>query len=214
MIERYRHVTIEGNIGSGKTTLSKLLAERYNAKLVLEAFEENPFLPKFYENADKYAFPLELSFLAERFHQLKDATATPDLFHPMTISDYFIGKSLIFASNNLDEDELSLFQNIFNIMFASLPKPDIIVYLHVGIEKLLGNIKKRGRSYEKDIKSEYLEGINRGYVEFFKKLSGIRVLVLDIEQINFVEKNSHLDMVIDAIDREYSEGMHFESLNI
>lgn len=212
-MEHYNYVTIEGNIGAGKTTLAKMLAERINAKLVLEEFEDNAFLPKFYDNPEKYAFPLELSFLAERFHQLKGTTTKPDLFQPKTVSDYFIGKSLIFANNNLDADELNLFQNIFNIMFASLPKPDIIVYLHVGIERLKENIKKRGRSYEMDINSQYLEGINSGYVEFLKKIKDVRVLILDIEEINFVEKKAHFDLIIDMIDREYSMGMHFESLS-
>jgi deoxyguanosine kinase len=211
-VERYNHLTIEGNIGSGKTSLSKMISERFNAKLVLEEFDENPFLPKFYEKPDKYAFPLELSFLAERYHQLKNAASGPGLFHSMTVSDYFIGKSLIFAKNNLDEDELKLFNNIFEIMFSSLPKPDLIVYLHVGIERLHQNIKKRGRSYENSIKSDYLEGINAGYVDFFKKLTDTKVLILDLEQINFVEKKEHFDRIIDVIDREYSVGMHFESL--
>ena len=211
VIERYSHITIEGNIGSGKTTLSKLIAERYNAKLVLEEFEENPFLPKFYKDANKYAFPLELSFLAERYHQLKNAHSKRDLFQPLTISDYFIGKSLIFAQNNLDTDELTLFQNIFNIMFASLPRPDIIIYLHVGVERLQKNIKKRGRSYEKDIKDEYLIEVNRGYVDFLKKLTDVRVVVIDMEEINFVEKKEHFDLIIDLIDREYTVGMHYES---
>lgn len=210
--DRYNFIAIEGNIGVGKTTLATMLSERFNSRLILEEFEDNPFLPKFYGNREKYSFPLELSFLAERYHQLKNLTTQPDLFHKLIVSDYFIGKSLVFAQKNLDEDERKLFRNIFNIMLSSLPKPDLIVFLHSGVEKLQNNIKKRGRSYEMDIKSTYLMEINDGYSAFLKQYQEVPLLILDVEQINFVEEKKHFDRIIELIDREYSVGRHFETL--
>jgi len=155
-------LVIEGNIGVGKTSLSTKFAEEYNAKLVLEQFADNPFLPKFYKDQKRYSFPLELSFLAGRYSQTKKEILNPDLFHSFLIADYYFAKSLIFAQNTLKDDEYKLFCQIFDIVFESMPKPDLYVYLHANTNKLLKNIEARGRSYEQNIEAAYLEKIQKG----------------------------------------------------
>ncbi|HRX32118.1 MAG TPA: deoxynucleoside kinase, partial [Tenuifilaceae bacterium] len=157
-----QYLVIEGNIGAGKTTLATMLANELNAKLTLEQFSDNPFLPKFYQNPERYSFPLELSFLAERYRQLNVDLRSTSLFHNITIADYFFMKSLIFAQNTLTGDELQLYKQLFNIIYSSLPKPDLYVYLHLPTEKLLKNIEKRGREYEKTITADYLNSISLG----------------------------------------------------
>ena len=152
-------LVIEGNIGAGKTTLSQKVAEDFNAKLILEQFADNPFLPKFYEDQDRYSFPLELSFLADRYSQIKKQVLNLDLFHSFLVADYYFAKSSIFAQNTLKDDEYRLFRQIFNIIFETMPKPDLYVYLHANTPKLLDNISKRGRNYEQRIEPAYLEKI-------------------------------------------------------
>lgn len=205
---KYNFIAIEGNIGAGKTTLSTRISEDYNAKLILEQFEENSFLPKFYKEPDKYAFPLEMSFLASRFQQLKDQLGTQDLFKSFTISDYFIIKSLIFAQKTLGEDEYSLYTRFFNIIFNQLPKPDLLVFLHVDTHKLQQNIKLRGRPYEQEIQDEYLDKIQKGYFEFIKQQEKMRILVLDTNNIDFAHNNDDYLKVIEVIDKEYDFGIH------
>ena len=139
-----QYLVIEGNIGAGKTTLATMLAQELNAKLILEQFADNPFLPQFYKNPERYSFPLELSFLAERYKQLNVDLRTGSLFQNLTIADYFFMKSLIFAQNTLTGDELQLYKQIFSIIYNTLPKPNLYVYLHLSTDKLLQNIKKRG----------------------------------------------------------------------
>jgi deoxyguanosine kinase len=156
-MNKYNYLVLEGNIGAGKTSLSTLIAEKFNARLILEQYAENPFLPKFYAEPDRYSFPLELSFLAARYHQLHKELTSPDLFKTFTIADYFFSKSLIFAQITLQPDEFNLYRTLFNIIHQQLPKPDLFVYLHVSVDKLLSNIRKRGRDYEKSIEPEYLE---------------------------------------------------------
>jgi len=150
----YQFIAIEGNIGAGKTSLAKLIAEKCNAKLILEEFEDNSFLPKFYKDPERFAFPLELSFLAERFQQLKDKLASKDMFKTFTIADYFINKSLIFSRKTLQTDEFKLYNTLFEIINQSLIKPDLLVYLYANVDTLQSNIKKRGRDYEQEIKDE------------------------------------------------------------
>ena len=164
-----RYLVIEGNIGAGKTSLSKLIAERKKGKLFLEQYAENPFLPKFYENPERYSFPLELSFLADRYNQLKNNLSSFDLFNELIVSDYFFMKSLIFSAHTLQEDEYRLYRQLFDIIYSTLPKPDLYIYLHKNIDLLLKNISKRGREYEKNISAEYLKGIETGYFNFFKQ---------------------------------------------
>jgi len=143
-----RYLVIEGNIGAGKTTLTKMIAEEYNARVVLEQFADNPFLPKFYDDPQRYSFPLELSFLAERYRQLNNELRAVSLFQPLVVADYFFMKSLIFAQNTLAQDEFNLYRQIFEIIYSSIPKPDLYVYLHLPVPRLIQNIKKRGREYE------------------------------------------------------------------
>jgi deoxyadenosine/deoxycytidine kinase len=208
----YNYIVIEGNIGAGKTSLATMIAEEYNAKLILEQFEENSFLPKFYKDPDKYAFPLELSFLAERYQQLKTQLITQDLFKDFVIADYFIDKSLIFAQNNLQSDEYSLYTKLFNIINPTLPKPELLVYLYVTIDRLKNNIKHRGRSYEQDIKSEYLEKIQAGYFEYIKHLPETKILIIDTNPIDFVNDNRGYKLLTDIIFKEYTKGIHRISL--
>jgi len=205
---RYNFIAIEGNIGAGKTSLATMIAEGYNARLILEQFEENSFLPKFYKEPDKYAFPLEMSFMASRYQQLKDQLGTMDLFKSFVISDYFIVKSLIFAKKNLPLDEFKLYTSFFNIIYQQLPKPDLLVYLYVDTERLLTNIKMRGRPYEQDIKDEYLNKIQEGYLEYIKQQNGLRILILDTNSIDFVNCKEDYNKVLQIIDKDYPLGVH------
>ncbi|MBN2237411.1 MAG: deoxynucleoside kinase, partial [Bacteroidales bacterium] len=183
----HNFIAIEGTIGAGKTSLATKIAEDYNGKLILEQFDDNPFLPKFYEEADKYAFPLELSFLAERYQQLTSQLTSQDLFKNFTISDYFINKSLIFAQKTLANDLFGLYSKLFQIINASMPTPDLLVYLYLKVDRLQENIRKRGRSYEQSIANEYLESIQQGYFEFIKQQQNMRILILDTNGIDFVK---------------------------
>lgn len=203
----YNFIAIEGNIGAGKTTLANMLAKHLNGRLVFEQFADNPFLPKFYEEPSRYAFPLELSFLAERYHQLKDLLPSQDLFTDLTISDYFIDKSLIFARATLGEDEFMLYSRLFYIMQASLPRPDLLVYLYVDIPRLMANIRKRGRSYEQNVKAEYLEKIQSGYIEHLKKLQDMRIVIIDTTELDFVGDENHYNKIISVFRTRYNQGI-------
>jgi len=180
------YLTIEGNIGSGKTSLVEMIAEDFNGKMILERFKDNPFLPKFYDDQARFAFPLEMSFLADRHQQLMDDLSQLDLFSDFAISDYNPNKSLIFSKVTLQNDEYALYKKIFNIMYAEVPKPDVYVYLYQNIDRLLQNIKKRGRAYEQKITPDYLEKIHEGYLNFFKSQNKIDVKIIDITDLDFV----------------------------
>ncbi len=203
----YNFTVIEGNIGAGKTTLAKKLATDYNARLILEQFAENPFLPKFYENPEKHAFPLELSFLAERYQQLKNELNIHDLFRPNIVSDYFFLKSLIFAQANLGSDEFGLYSKLFHIINSSLPKPDLFVYLYHDIERLQENIKKRGRSYEQQIPDNYLIKIQTAYFEFIKQLNELRILIVDVNNIDFANSERDYNLLQELINKPYVIGI-------
>ncbi len=205
---RYNFVAIEGNIGAGKTSLATMIAEQYNAKLILEQFADNPFLPKFYENQEKHAFPLELSFLAERYQQLKDVFSSPDLFSDFMISDYYIYKSLIFAKATLKGDEFQLFDRLFRIMYGMLPKPDLLVYLYADVQQLQENIRKRGRDYEQNIADEYLLEIHNSYFQFIKKQRDQRVLIIDANKLDFVHEPSDYNKIIQVIDADWDVGVN------
>jgi len=196
---KYNYVVIEGNIGAGKTTLAGKIADQFNARLILERFADNPFLPKFYKDPDKYSFPLELSFLADRYRQLKEELVAQDLFKTFTVADYYFMKSLVFAASTLTGDEYNLYRQIFYIIYGTLPKPDIYVYLHLNPERLLQNIEKRGRNYEKSITKEYLQKIQDSYFSFFKQNPDNKYLVIDINEIDFVAFESHYTKIIDTI---------------
>ena len=202
-------LVIEGNIGAGKTTLARMLAEDTNAKLILEQFADNPFLPKFYENQERYSFPLELSFLADRYNQIKKEVLNLDLFHSMLISDYYFSKTSIFAQTTLKTDEYRLFRQIFDIVSESMPKPDLYVYLHCNVENLLKNIGIRGRNYEKHIQPEYLEKIKEGYFNFLKQDHNFPVLIIDTNNIDFVKDRDHYTQLKEAIFKKvYKNGVN------
>jgi deoxyadenosine/deoxycytidine kinase len=204
----YNFIAVEGNIGAGKTTLAKMLADHYRAELLLEGFEDNAFLPKFYREPERYAFPLELSFLADRFQQLKAQALGPNLFSSVTVSDYFIGKSLIFARTNLGPDEYKLFWQLFEIMFQNLTKPDLLVYLYSPVDKLLSNIRKRGRRYEQNIQREYLESIQQQYLEYLRKhASHMRVVLLDTSNLDFVKNKSDFENILNIIETPVEKGV-------
>lgn len=203
----YEYVVIEGNIGSGKTTLTKLLVDRWNTRVMLEEFKDNPFLPKFYENPKQHGFALELSFLAERYHQKRDELNRTDLFKPGIICDYSFAKSLVFARINLDPDEFELYQNLFSIIHGRLPKPDLLLFLYCSPEKSLRQIKKRGREYEQEISLDYLSSINKGYLEFFKQQTGTKIVVLNTDDLDFVESEEDLTKIISVINNDFEVGM-------
>lgn len=205
---KYNYMCIEGNIGAGKTSLATRIAHDYNAKLILEQFEDNPFLPKFYEEPDKYAFPLELSFLASRYQQLKDELSKRDLFKTFTISDYIINKSLIFARRTIKDDELLLYNRLFSIIVSNLPKPDLLVYLYVEVDRLLENIASRGRSYEQNIRYEYLDGIQKGYFEYLKHITDIPILVIDSNSLDFVNSEEDYQLILKTIFKDYQPGLY------
>lgn len=203
------YIVIEGNIGAGKTTLSKMIAREYNAKLILEQFADNPFLPKFYSDPDKYSFQLELSFLAERYHQLNKDLTSRDLFRSFTVADYYFMKSLIFAKATLSEDEYNLYRKIFNIIYQSIPKPDLYVYLHVDVQNLKNNITKRGREYEQAISLEYLNKLQDGYFDFFRQQNDISYLIIDTNQMDFVGNQGDYARIKSLIfDKEYKKGIN------
>ncbi len=204
-----RFLVIEGNIGAGKTTLATRLSKDLDTRLVLEQFADNPFLPKFYADQERYSFPLELSFLADRYNQIKREVLQPDLFRRMLVSDYYFTKSAIFAGNTLQDDEYRLFRRLFDIVFESLPKPDLYVYLHLETANLLKNIRKRGREYEQQIAPEYLEKIGKGYFEYFRQAGQFPVLILDTNQLDFVNNPGDYELLKQAIlEPEYVPGIH------
>jgi len=203
------YIVIEGNIGAGKTSLAKRISKDFNGKLILERFADNPFLPKFYKDPERYSFPLELSFLADRYNQLKKELSDLDLFKSFTIADYYFMKSLIFSKSTLSDDEYNLYRQIFEIIYGTLPKPDLFVYLHVEPDNLLMNIKKRGRDYEQNITKKYLESIQRGYFEFFKQYTDLTFLIIDTNNIDFIRSQDDYREVVQTVFRnEYSSGLN------
>ncbi len=211
----YDYIAIEGTIGAGKTSLAGMLSAEFNARLILEQFEDNDFLPKFYKDPSKYAFPLELSFLASRFQQLKNELSVNDLFKSFTISDYFINKSLIFARQTLQDDEYALYAKLFNIINLSLPKPDLLVYLYLSVDRLKSNIVKRGRPYEQDIEHSYLSKIQGGYFDYIRQQSDSRILIIDTNEIDFVNNVDHYQLIKSIILAERQPGIHtIDPLNL
>jgi deoxyguanosine kinase len=207
----HHFITIEGNIGAGKTTLAHILAAHYNARLVLEEFTDNPFLPKFYSNPKQFAFPLELFFMAERYKQLKDLIHTKDLFQSVTVSDYLFSKCLLFAKVNLPEEEFHLYQRLFEIIHQQLIQPDVLIYLHSPVNKLQQNIKKRNRSYEQTIPDAYLFNIQETYTNYIRQ-HNIKTIFVDASNADFLGNPAHLRVVTDALDMELDEGQHYFTL--
>ena len=201
-LKQLNYIAIEGNIGAGKTTLATKIAEDCNARQILERFADNPFLPKFYKDQNRYAFPLEMSFLADRYQQLSDDLAQFDLFKDFIVADYHIFKSQIFAKVTLQEDEFRLYKTMFDIMYREMPKPDLYVYLYQNTDRLLANIKKRGRNYEQDISSNYLENINQGYLEYIKSQTDINALIIDISELDFVKNQEDYIYILNEIQNK------------
>ena len=201
-LEQFNYIAFEGNIGAGKTTLTTKIAEDFNAKTVLERFADNPFLPKFYEDQNRYAFPLEMSFLADRYKQLSDDLAQFDLFKDFIVADYHIFKSLIFAKVTLQEDEFRLYKTLFDIVYREMPKPDLYIYLYQNTERLLANIKKRGRSYEQNIPADYLDKINSGYLDYIKSQTNLNVLIIDVSDRDFVENQEDYLYILEEIQNK------------
>jgi deoxyadenosine/deoxycytidine kinase len=207
----YHFIAIEGNIGAGKTALAHLLSKRLNARLVLEQFADNPFLPKFYENPQQYAFPLELFFMAERYKQLKELIHTKDLFQNVTVSDYLFTKCLLFARVNLTDEEFRLYQKFYDIIRQQLIEPDLLIYLHVPVHKLQKNIRRRNRPYEQNIPDEYLFKIQETYTHYIRQ-HNIKTLFIDASNADFLDNEAHMKVILDALEKDYEEGQHYLSL--
>ena len=207
----YEFIAIEGNIGAGKTSLATMLSNEFNAKLILEEFEDNSFLPKFYTDARRFAFPLEMSFLSARFNQLKKQLLEPDLFQQYLVSDYIFAKCLLFSKINLDDDEYDLYMRLFEIINQQMRQPDLLVYLHNPIEKLQWNILNRGRSYEQKIEDEYLQSLSDAYLQYLHQNTHLRILLVDCSSINFVVNTDHYQSLVNLICKEYTPGIHHVS---
>jgi deoxyadenosine/deoxycytidine kinase len=203
-LDSFNYIAIEGNIGAGKTTLTTKLAEDFNAKSVLERFADNPFLPKFYEDQNRYAFPLEMSFLADRYQQTTDDLAQFDLFKDFVVADYHIFKSLIFAKVTLAEDEFRLYKTMFDIVYKEMPKPDLYIYLYQSTARLLENIKERGRDYEQEIPADYLEKINSGYLDYIKSQKDLNVLIIDVTNRDFQNNQRDYIFILEEIQKKIS----------
>jgi len=208
---KYHLITIEGNIGAGKTTLAHLLAKHYNARLILEQFADNPFLPKFYESPKQYAFPLELFFMAERFKQLKELLQQKDMFQSVTITDYLFTKCLLFSKVNLPDDEYRLYQRLFEIINQQLIQPELVIYLHAPVKKLQENIRKRKRPYEQNIPDQYLFDIQETYTNYIKQ-HNLKTLFIDAGNADFLGNEKHLQVILDALEKDYEPGSHYFTL--
>lgn len=208
---KHQFITIEGNIGAGKTTLANILAKQLNARIILEEFADNPFLPKFYDNPGQYAFPLELFFMAERYKQLKELVHTKDLFQSITISDYLFTKCLLFAKVNLPEEEFRLYQKLFDIIHQQLVFPDMLIYLHAPVNKLQQNIKKRNRPFEQAIPDEYLFNIQETYTHYIKQ-HHIKTIFIDASNADFIGNPAHVQVVLDALEKDLDQGQHYFTL--
>jgi len=208
---KHHFIAVEGNIGAGKTTLSQLLSQHFNAKLMLEEFAENPFLIKFYENPKQYAFPLELFFLAERFKQQQELIKNTDLFQSVTISDYLFTKCLLFAKVNLPEEEFRLYQKMFDVFYQQLTPPDILIYLHAPVSKLQSNIKKRNRKFEQAIPDEYLFKLQETYTSYIKQ-HNVKTIFVDASNADFLYNEAHFNLITEALDKDLAEGQYFINL--
>ncbi|MCS6928119.1 MAG: deoxynucleoside kinase [Saprospiraceae bacterium] len=208
----YTFVAIEGNIGAGKTTLSQLLARRLEANLILEQFTDNPFLPYFYENPQRYAFPVELFFMTERHKQLSEHFARPDLFKSLTIADYFFIKTLLFARNNLNEQEFRLFQRLFAVLNANFPKPDLLLYLHRPVPVLKKYIQERGRAIEQNMPENYLQCLQATYLEYFKQETDIPIVLLDLNDSDFVNCPQVFEDILSLLYQKHRPGLQYISL--
>ena len=208
----HQFIAIEGNIGAGKTTLCKMLERDFQCRLVLEEFADNPFLSYFYDNPERYAFPVELFFLTERHKQLQEHLIQKDLFQETVVADYYFVKTLLFAKNNLNPEEYRLFQRLFHILNASFPKPDLLVYLHRPVEQLVLNIQRRGRAYEQEIPPSYLASIQESYQNFFRNAKDLPILMIDLGDCDFWNHEDQYLELTDMIRKKYEPGLHRRQL--
>jgi deoxyadenosine/deoxycytidine kinase len=211
--KKYNFIAVEGNIGAGKTSFCNRIADDFNCQIILESFEDNPFLQQFYQNPERYAFPVELFFMTERHKQLQQGLLEPELFKRGTIADYFFLKTLLFAKNNLSDEEHRLFSRIFKVLNTSFPKPDLLVYLHRSVEDLQLNIGKRGREYEKDITSDYLKKIQNTYFEFFRTEMSMPILIIDVENADFLNDNTTYQKLLALMSEDYKLGINYITTN-
>ncbi len=207
----YGYIAVEGLIGAGKTTLAKRLAAEWDAETVLEEFEDNPFLPQFYNDPKRHAFALELSFLAQRFHQLK-RVGERSLFQPVAVADYSIGKSLVFAGATLPPDEHALFRDLYSIMYGGLPKPELLLYLHLPMAVVRQRIQGRGRSYEQQIGEEYLAQLQERYLDHLRKLEGVRVIILDVDGTDLLKDTAAYARLLAMLEAARTPGTYLERL--
>jgi len=207
LFSQLQFLAIEGNIGAGKSTLAQKIAHNFNAKLVLERFADNPFLPKFYNDPNRYAFPLEMSFLADRYQQFMDDTSQFDIFKTFMVGDYDIFKSLIFAQITLQKEEFDLYRKVFNFMYNEVRKPDIYVYLYQNTERLLENIKNRGREYEQQIEASYFEKIHQGYLGFIKSHPKQKTLIIDLQKLDFVNQPKDYQAILELLEQKIVEAL-------
>ncbi len=213
---KHKLITVEGNTGAGKTSLAKLLAKEFQAELILEEFADNPFLPKFYAQPDRYAFTTELYFMADRYYQLKNVFQAPELFQPEQrfIADYLFNKSLLYAKVNLEEDEYHLFSRLFEIIYSKIPQPDLLVYVHSNIDRLIYNIKKRGRGFEQEVRREYLKQVEDIYFTFFKQNPDMRILIFNTDDVDFVNNPDHYQQILDNVNKDWDTGMHIIDIQV
>jgi deoxyguanosine kinase len=209
----YKYIAIEGNIGAGKTTLAQLLSEVYNGKLILEEFDDNPYLSKFYTNPEKYALQLETSFLLDRYKQLNTILSEPNIFNDFVIADYMLAKSLLFAKVNLNTGDYKLYSTFFDIIQKKLPKPEIVFFLHADTENLKKNIQKRGRSYEQNINRYYLGKIERIYFEYFKQNPKLKVVIIDVNNIDWISNMYAYESLLNVFEKQYPLGINYISLH-
>ncbi|MFO7723319.1 MAG: deoxynucleoside kinase [Bacteroidales bacterium] len=208
MKTQYHYISIEGNIGAGKTTLARMVSTHLHSRLILEEFEDNPFLPLFYQNPDRYALQTELTFLTDRYKQLSSLLVSMSLFEPVTVSDYYIYKSRLFARNNLNDDDFRLYGKIFSIVESALPKPDLMIYLHQKPQQLLTNIRKRGRAYEEHITEGYLDSIQQAYLSYIRAEQRFPILLIEMEDIDFLKNKQDFSHIVDLLRQTFSPGLH------
>jgi len=210
----YKYICIEGNIGSGKTSLVEKLCFEYSSTKILEQFQDNPFLPLFYNNPERYAFTVELFFLTERYKQLQNTIVNPDMFVQHLISDFSFVKSLLFARKNLEEEEYRLFQMLYSVFSKSFPNPDILVYLHRDVEHIQSNITLRNRAFEQNISGEYLKMIQDSYFEYLRNITSFPVLILDLQGMDFVSDEKNYETLKFLISKNYTPGVHRMTLSV
>ena len=210
----YNYICVEGNIGAGKTSFCHMINEEYNCRMILEQFDDNPFLPFFYKDPDRYAFTVELFFMTERHKQLQANLLSRGLFHDFVISDYFFMKTLLFARKTLKDEEFRLFQKLFKVLNSSFPKPDLLMYFHRNVDILIEQINKRGRDYEQKISKEYLLEIQDSYFEYFRNILSFPVVIVDVTDIDFVANKNQYEVLKSLMNKEYAPGVHRISLHV